>query len=204
MDNKISFTSKINFITYDNFLKLKYKENPTEIDFPVFGKGHLFENSKKFCTYGVRTCTAGGFTDRFENSLGFHILDCEKNYKKMDKICELMLKNFKSKPESALLVGFKDIAYRPYSLPIFNFIERFLEENNIKLSFFKQHKLQNGETHLMYDLKNDTWNLCTKLFDPWTERYYSVENTLQLKKCYKYISISDKDRLFINGQEVHL
>ncbi|MBR6127477.1 hypothetical protein IKQ21_07325 [bacterium] len=200
MINNVSFKSKINFVNRQTFLKT-LPENSKFINFTL--ESPLCEKGQDFYTTGVKTCSAGGLTDTKIGAAGFHLLDDIQNYYRIEGIWELIFKSLPVKPSNALLIGSKDQMGRPYSLKMFRKIKKILSEKVPNVSVFETHAKTMGATDCQYDLKTDTWTICTGFLDS-KNKYSEVSCVDDLRKNFKNITLSKRDTLFINGEEVIL
>ena len=203
MDNRISFTSNINFVSERNLRRIVFNNRSEYIPFEQpYYTCQFIKKSKNFFTNQIKTCTAGGLTDGKNNAVGFHILDSIKNFENIENIQKQIFDMLASNPISGILIGSKDLPNRHFSIPIFENMTEFMKKSVPDLSIFKQHNLSNGESHIHYDVKTDTWNICTKLFNKEKECYYSASSVEDIKKAYESIEIAPNDKLLINGKEV--
>ncbi len=201
MENKISFSSRINFVDRQTFLKC-IENRPKEIDYSLYAP--VFVEGGDFFTRKIRTCVAGGITDTKKKSVGFHWLDDIENYLDIQKMCDLVLKVFndsKSEPIKGLIVGGKYLKGRPYSKMNMELVKSFLQQKLKHLTIFEEHTNPSGETDFFYDLKNNTWTLCTGFIDE-NNKYRNVTSVQELKNAFAHISISPRDKLYINGKRV--
>lgn len=192
MTNEISFKQNIRFVDAKTFREMvskgaKYIECS---DTASCIKG------KSFVTYGIMSCTAGGFRNAGRKAFGFHYYDCCKGLKHIENNCT-KLYNAIRRPTSGLLIGGKHIACARYSIPIFSKMEKFFSGRIKNLSIFREHSHYDGETSFTYDSKTDTWGILAQ----WGDSNF-VKTTKDLKNFYKEIIIANGDRVFIGDKEI--
>ena len=199
MDNNVSFKSKINFVSYDKFQRTV---RPSIHYIPYGNDAPLYIKASNFFTESVRTCTAGGITDTISNALGFHIIDSLENEIKINNIGNTLSNIIRGDNIRGLLVGSKDYALNPHSKNIFNSLKEILMQKIPKISFFQEHQMVQSETFVHYDVKNDTWTLCTRYKQPNANAYFDVLSYEKLKNIFRKIHIADGDELFIDGERI--
>ena len=197
MSNNISFKSKINFVSLQEFKRVTAQNS----NFISYGAGKIpYLQADNFYAEFVRTCSAGGITDSKTASLGFHILDCFSNFANMDNICSKMFESLKLNNLRALIIGGKAMYSRPYSMKDFEKIrDNFLQKMQ-NISIFQGHTQKMAETHCHYDLKNDTWTICSMYEPENTHRLICIRSMGQLKNAFEKIKIADGDKLYFEGR----
>jgi hypothetical protein len=195
-----SFSSKINFVYYDNFAELINPHNakiiPYSKDIPCM------EKSDEFYTLGLRSCSGGGLVSKGKSALGFHFFDSQKNLKDVAHNVKTM---FTKNPENTngLLIGSKDLPNAPFSIPQFKELKKEFSKRLKNISIFETHALPTAETNFHYSLKDDTWTICTQYFDPNKKgKEVDVVNLKTLKEAFKKIKIADGDELYLNDFKV--
>ena len=186
MQNNITFTSNINFVSERMFRKATYKHSEY-IPFENFGEGKFSSVTSNFHTMGIRTCTAGGITDG-EKAKGFHIRDSYENITNLDKIYKIITEPFEKPFKNILLIGSKDL----------------LMKNSQNFSYFQTFAFNSSEAHIHYNLPKDTWTINAQIFNRKKENYYSISTKEDLLRTFEDISIGKEDKLFINGEEIQL
>ena len=203
MDNRISFTSTINFVTGREFAKTVRKCH-TYIPYEPYEADTFYKIANSFFTTDIRTCSAGGFSDGIDFALGLHILDSFNNNKYINIIKNTIKNKLPDRPLHGLLIGSKNLVWRNLESPK-NFAElkNFMQKNAKYFSYFEEHNSA-AESNIHYGLINDTWTINTKAFDKRKELYYDVITKYELLKVFKDIHISDGDILMIKGQKIDL
>ena len=202
MQDKISFTSTINFVPHTKYKRISHNCN-TYIDTAIYGKNMLFRQALNFKIKAVRTCTALVINDGENNALGAHFYDCLENAQHLNDICTNMSDAINWKPSGGLIVGSKSLMFRPYSKPIFSNLKDYMAEKISKLSVFQEHADELSETDFHYDVKTDTYTICSRGFDRKNEKIISVNSLEDLLKRYRKIHIADGDILMINGEKIN-
>ena len=202
MQNNITFTSNINFVSERMFRKATYKHSEY-IPFENFGEGKFSSVTSNFHTMGIRTCTAGGITDG-EKAKGFHIRDSYENITNLDKIYKIITEPFEKPFKNILLIGSKDLFFAPYSQKIFMALKKLLMKNSQNFSYFQTFAFNSSEAHIYYNLPKDTWTINAQIFNRKKENYYSISTKEDLLRTFEDISIGKEDKLFINGKEIQL
>ena len=194
MNNQVSFKSRIQFVPFAKFADTIH--DAAKID---FGNCYKFVKEDKFFSTEVRTCTGGGFVEPLKNAMGFHILDSEYNNIAVIPWFERFV-NFNA--ENGLLIGAKDLpdeVYK-YSMPNLKKIKKYMLSKKINLSVFGPHALRKSQSHFHFSLPDDTWTLCTQYYE--NNNLKEISSLKDLVFCFKNISISPKDTLFIGDKEI--
>ena len=194
MTNEISFKQNIKFVDYYTIQKL-IQNRAKEIDF--MPGSPLYVQGKRFYTWGVKTCAAGGFSNSQKQAVGFHLLDCYENYEQIDNHCKKIYSAIKN-PTSGILIGSKTHLLAKYSLPIFSKMEDFFSEKIAHFSVFREHSHRSGRSCFMYDSETDTWNILAQ----WCDLLCNVSSIEDLKNFYKEIIIAEGDKVFIEDTEI--
>lgn len=153
-------------------------------------------------TPSVRTCTAGGVVDK-DGAVGFHLFDSVENIEKVKRGFQNVLKSFVRSPESSIVIGSKEVAGRPDSVPLFDAICQSVKKI-VKPSIFKTHKNKMAETDIGYEKSSDTWYVVTS----WRENPMLINFTKEvttvdeLKNSFEKIKIAPQDRLFVMDKEI--
>jgi hypothetical protein len=79
-----------------------------------------------------------------------------------------------------------------------------MAEKISKLSVFQEHADELSETDFHYDVKTDTYTICSRGFDRKNEKIISVNSLEDLLKRYRKIHIADGDILMINGEKIRI
>lgn len=209
MDNKISFTSKINFVSTPDFRKLWQKNMTAE---RIVDEPWTFADTKcskdYLGTIAINTCSSLNIANAKE-AIMLHLSTCKENFENLSgftKSFKTLPKDYKFK--SALLIGSKSpdtpgldpIKYPPQNNnSIYDLKSRYLFEKLEKifkrfdLSVFEGHASPNTGTHYIYDVKNDIYYINTKLdvFDPKSR----IRNWDDLRKAFNRIEISPRDEV---------
>lgn len=196
MKNQISFKSNICIVTPQKFKKIcggKY------IHFSPNKKRNNIIKSDTFCTYGIRTCTGGGIKNKNNTfAIGFHIWDGITG-KPLDKTIN-RIKNSINRPNSALLIGSKNIDKT--SIDNFNKLQKELTKICPSISYFKTFTHPFASADFKYLRAKDTWFINIKTYNDNTESPVSIKTLKALLKSFEEIFISPTDSLFINGKKI--
>ena len=203
MTDKVSFTSIINFVPHTKYRPIARKCQ-TIAETAVYGRNRLFRQSPSFNINTVRTCTAFCINDAKENAIGSHLYDCFNNERHIKDICSDVLNAINWEPAGGLIVGGKVLKFRPYSQPVYTGIKEFMTGKIPKVSFFEEHTDKLSETDFHYDVKSDTYTICTRCFDKNNEKIVSVDSVENLKQRFHKIYTADGDILMINGEKVEI
>ena len=217
MSNDISFKMKINFVDAKAFAKIKggvyidwqpphkvvskYNEW-ADLGLKSIIKRQDIVHADEFRTANVRTCTGGGIIDlKNSGSSGFHYYDDKTNY---NNIVDFLKKLFEvnKNPDSAFVIGGKNLLHNEYSLPIMNTILEIFKLKIPKVTYFCEHGFPYSETDFHYSRKDDTLTICSMFRSPTELTEHHVSSPEDLKKCYKRIHIADGDELYINEKKV--
>lgn len=199
---KITFTSKINFVDRKTFNSL------------CVGKFIDFTNPEtsivkadSFNMDCVRTCSAGGVKNsKTGDAVGFHSYDKEEYSKPIENVISdifLMVEN----PDRALLLGGKNLRINTYNSMrrFWHLKEAFL--NRIKnVTFFEEHTFPDSESNLCYLKDSDTWLINSEYKDyrqikPMNKCVSSIE---ELLRFFRKVQIAQGDTLFIDGKEIKI
>lgn len=202
MQNNISFTSNINFVSARQFRKVVHKSGEY-IPFNDYGTGKFCSVSSSFYTKCVRTCTAGGVIDS-KTARGFHIKDSFENVNNIGNIYHSITENIEKPFENVLLIGSKNLRMANYSTKIFGVFKNIFSKKSKNISYFETFNDNRAEAHIHYSRPKDTWTVNVQIFDRKKENYYSILTKEDLLKSFKNISVGKKDKIFINGEEVNL
>lgn len=203
MQNNISFTSNINFVSPRQFRKAVYKCGEY-IPFENYHEGKFSSLTQTFYTEDIRTCSAGGIKSS-DSAVGFHIKDSSTNYKNIKGIYKSFKERLSNKIiEGGLLIGSKELRSSPFSLRIFRALKNLISKDSKSLSVFETFTDNRSEAHIHYSFPKDTWTINVQIFDAEKEKYYSINNKEDLMKTFKNISISENDKLCIQGKEIQL
>ena len=122
---------------------------------------------------------------------------------KFNKVEEVLeekteIKNSDSSKFNGLIIGGKynheeNCDYRKNCRLLFKKIKKFFEKNKISHSIIWGQRLGGEQTNIYYSGKDDTWTMNTDA---------PLTNSDDLKKAYKFISISDKDELYIHDKKI--
>ncbi len=190
-----TFTSKINFVSCDDF----------EDRISLNGDGFVPDWNPEPCStvgdefYSVqlRTCTGGGIVEPGEKVVGFHFYDCQKNLDNAEQNVEDL---FEKAPnaERGLVIGGKDLPRATCSLAQFNKIKDKLLEKLKSVSIFQTHSYADSETNYHYSVEDDEWTINTQFSVlPGHPKVHDVTTLDKLKAAFDNIIIADGDELLI-------
>ena len=203
---KISFTSRINFISAKAFKAMLDKNYSPKIfvNEPWTLKESLFSDTF-LGTSGINTCSSA--TIALDNEGFMMHLSSSNSLKNVKSFIEGGLKNLidSARKKSVLLIGSKSektpvispeyiggiVEYDLKSSKLFELLKTGFQKYNPTI--FEGHKLPNTGTNYFYDVKNNTYYINTMLdmFDAKT----SIKNWDDLDKAFEKIIISPKDKV---------
>ena len=199
--DKISFTSKINFVntkTFNNFRHGSYIDYRKEFKLNDLEQSLRIGivNADEFYTDEIRTCTAGGIIDTKNGKCaGFHIYDNLENEQNLKSIFKFIF-NLVPNPDKALILGSKKLTFSNHSIPIFKTIFDELSTKIKNITSFEEHTFPFSESNIHYSLKDDIWTINSM----YKERTSIIEKDIlteeDLKKCFKNIKLDNKDTIF--------
>jgi hypothetical protein len=198
--DRISFTSKINFVDSKTFEK--FCRNGKFVDWGRKEKGIVI--APEIYTEEIRTCTAGGVIDSLRQMVaGFHYLDGIEEFSHLEDFVEGLFSVIKL-PERALLIGGKYLKHAVYSLPNFYEMSNMIKARVPKTTIFGEHNLPWSESNFHYSLKTDTWTI-NSMYRSLTDcKEHQVLSKEDLYTAFKSIELAEGDTLFINGKQVFL
>jgi len=199
LDNNVSFTSNIRFVSYGKFRRISH--GTPNIRFEL-GERNIVK-ADKFHSYDIRTCTGGGLVDPYVEAEGFHLLDDIANRNNFAEIIDKMF-NYVKAPQRGLLIGSKDLGRGLCSIAQFQDLKKVFLQRVRNISIFEQHKYTSSESHYHYSLDTDTWTICSRYWETKHKKFlpHDVKSVEGLKDFFKKVSIAEGDRLFIGKQEV--
>lgn len=199
--SNISFSSKINFVSYRDFFDNKVNRNKSEF-VPSWCAEPCSAEGDEFYSVQLRTCTGGGIVEPDNKVVGFHFYDCENNVSNAEQNVEDL---FKKAPNAqrGLVIGGKKLRFAPYSLEQFDKIkEKFLEKLPA-VSVFQTHSYPDSETNYHYSVDDDEWTINTQFSVlPGHPKVHDVTTLEKLKSAFDKIFIADGDELFIDDVPV--
>lgn len=207
--DKISFTSRINFVntkTFEKFRRGTYIDFRKDLNFecsqnaknPWFAKIVRSDVVKadEFYTDEIRTCSAGGVIDsKTGQCAGFHFYDCAENSENTDNMLKIIF-SLVPNPDRALILGSKKLRFSNYSIPVFEEILKGLKSKIDNVTIFREHIFPYSESDLHYNLKNDTWTIRSMFRYP-TDLVHDHEviDPQKLEQCFKEIKIAEGDSI---------
>lgn len=202
MNKEISFKSKIKFVSKYEFVKVIKKNTSFSKHAIDYNATSSIRFADRFYTGEIRTCTGGGIISPHKKACGFHIFDDEQNNNSLICTTKEMLKQFKTKPSRALLIGAKGpLLDCPYSIKNFEKLYKYLKDEIAHITIFKTHRAMYSESNFYYSLKDDTWIINT-IFEK-NNKNCEVTTLKNLRTAFKKIKISKGDKLFIENKEIH-
>lgn len=198
--SNIAFSSKINFVSYDDF-----DNRVTKNDKGFVSSWRSLPSSvegDEFYSVQLRTCTGGGIVDTGKKVVGFHFYDNQENLDNADKNVEDL---FEKAPnaERGVVIGGKDLPRAECSLPQFEKIkDKFLEKLKA-VSIFQTHSYADSETNYHYSVDDDEWTINTQFSVlPGHPKVHDVDTFEKLKSAFDKIFIADGDELLIQDMPV--
>lgn len=193
MRQQISFKSRIEFVSYDNFNKLQEAHNPKSAQMGLFPAG-----GKTVGTNYMANCIGGSLnSDKF--AFGFHYANTHGlSYdERWIPLCKTTFGD--DTPVKGFLTGGYD-----EGTPILEYFSELFKKLGIKHSIISGRiggweKPLPGKTNLatnwFYSIKNDT-HYVASVFDN------NINSPAKLLKAFKVVHIEDGDELIIGGKEV--
>lgn len=200
----ISFTSKINFVSVDDFEKLFEKRITPELFV-----GHPWSmNETKIsdtflATKDISVCTSGSIATK-DNTIMLHLLPTfGKNLVDMNEFIKNSIDTLSETDiKSLLLIGAKSSSSNSFGFSTMNYV--YLESQNFfsvlknavkrfNPTIFEKHMKSRCETNYIYDFKNDTYYINTMLdkFD----RTSSLKNMNDVHRAFDSVKISPRDEV---------
>lgn len=198
--NNITFSSKINFVTYDEFCE---RVNPRKaVCIPSTSFAPEIVKGDEFYSVQLRSCSGGGIVEPDISSAGFHSFDSKYNLDKAEQVIERL---FELVPGATggLIIGGKNLPDAIYSEKQFDKLKEGLLKKIKNVSIFKMHTHPSAETYYHYSLPEDTWTICSQ--SPSQKgrlRFNDVMTLKQLKSAFSDIKIADGDELYINYEKI--
>lgn len=161
MDN-ISFTSRYRFVGKGEFARTTMSFSKQQfVDFPWTIKEAVLSN--KAYTKDVEDCTVLGLTDGLKVLL-LHLTPSLSQNRKFNKIVEFI--NEKIDVKNPYLQGFimgskPNMINSPDSEKVYNFLEKFLNENKIPYTKMKGSRCAHD---VAYNSTTDEWTICCENF----------------------------------------
>ena len=196
-----NFKSRIKFVTSKEFNNCNFRDYfyCNETTKPLIDS---FTTFSSIWSPNVKTCTAGGLVNK-EKNWGFHLYDCIENIKNVRKDFKSIINADKNKYESALIIGSKDLTGSPNSIPLFEEVQKTLQEI-VTPSIFKTFKNIYSACDIGYDKNLDTWfinlNVIINKINPFFPTdIMGIEN---IKDSFEKIQIAPQDELFIGDEQI--
>lgn len=193
--SNLSFSSKINFVSYDEFDNRVNQNGDGFV--PSWKAEPCSIVGDEFYSVQLRTCTGGGIVEPGKKVVGFHFYDCQKNLDNAEQNVEDL---FEKAPnaECGLVIGGKDLPRANCSLAQFAKIkDKFLEKLK-SVSIFQTHSYADSETNYHYSVDDDEWTINTQFSVlPGHPKVHDVTTLDKLKAAFDNILIADGDELLI-------
>lgn len=181
----ISFTSKINFVPEQKFLKVKCSGLRKYLG----TSDHATTNSNLW-TDQVCSCTALFLVSMDKVVNGFHFLSSTKRAsKRLETILNKQLG--KNEVDKGLIIGARKFGHK-FSLEVFERVSGNVEKRSSDVSVFK-NQVADGWTDIHYSPSKDTYTIFSESL-----ALGPVESVDNLKHLYREISIAPNDELYIN------
>jgi len=190
-----TFTSKINFVSFDNFNNRISQSNDGFVTF--WNSEPCLTEGDEFYSVQLRTCTGGGIVAPGEKVVGFHFYDSQNNLDNAEQNVEDLFVKVPN-AERGLVIGGKALPDANCSLAQFNKIkDKFLDKLKA-VSIFQTHSYADSETNYHYSVKDDEWTINTQFSVlPGHPKVHDVTTLEKLKSAFDNIVIADGDELFI-------
>ena len=200
--DKVSFTSKINFVDRETFYKL------------CTGKFINFSNPEtsivkadSFYMESVRTCSAGGIKNsKTGEAAGLHSYDKEQYSAPVEKVVSDLFSKVEN-PDGALLLGGKNLSFNAYnSMRRFWYLKEAFLKRIKNVTVFEEHAFPDSESNLCYLNDCDTWLINSEYTDYRSIRPVNkcVSSIEELLRFFRKVELAQGDTLFINGKEVEI
>lgn len=199
MDNQISFTSNIKFISRNDFNLLPLKRLEQSGNFAGYTRPRFQERvessviANEAYTDGIYGCIAGTIIEK--NMLMFHLNPVP--YLDTPQIIDDYIKNYINATKQdkerlkGLLIGGQILSER--SNKLFEYLKNLFTNHKINTSFFEGQ--YHGRTGVYYSQEKDTYFINAQ------NRYDRDILTIEeLKDHFEKIKISKQDQLFLNGK----
>jgi len=189
------FTTKINFVDNKTFM--------SECKHGLYLTSEP-EMASEFYTEGLRTCTGGGVVSHMDlEAGGFHVLDSSTTNFFLGRWLKKLFTQIKN-PDSALIIGGKNVEGRPYAIPNFNTICEEVRRRVPRVTIFGEHNFRESQSHFHYSLQNNTWTINTLYKRNPMDDMREVLSVDDLHEVFKKIELAEGDALYINGKRVFL
>ena len=162
------------------------------------------EMASEFYTEGIRTCTGVGvISHRNLEAGGFHYLDSSLNKFFLGRNLKKLFSQIKN-PDSALIIGGKNVEGRSDSIKNFNTICEEMRKRVPRVTIFGEHNFRESESHIHYSLKDNTYTINTVYKRNSTDDMHDVLSVDDLHEAFKNVELAEGDALYINGKQVFL
>lgn len=213
INHSISFTSKIKFISDDEFANVvadqpKSRSNPNYIGDP-WDKTIC---SKKGFTDDAAGCIAGGLTNNISKDVVmFHYKPYNQKENLFEKIKNKIFENLGkmgayTEKLGGLIIGGKIAASGDYnhkeSMSLSEKFKQLFKDVNADFSVFVGQKSPWGITNACYWGDEDTWFINYRDNSTYGEKR-SIKTPEDIKNAYFYREISDNDQVFIGNEEIN-
>lgn len=192
----INFRSKIKIVSPEDFDLVTWKLsrsgeideifklmlNPKDVYNP--SQKCYRTNSDVVATIGVRSCTAGVFSnEQNPASLVMHIYDCKDNFERLSELDSYI------EGKNAFLIGSRE--EYPFSQKVFEFFKDKITTKNIPATIFEGFN-DLWEANFIHLANSDEIIVCIK--DILNYKRY-VKNMEELKQAFKSVVISSNDTI---------
>ncbi|MBR6127974.1 hypothetical protein IKQ21_09850 [bacterium] len=190
---KVSFKSRINFVTYKDFNKFRRGKC---VDFRD-AKTQIIK-AEEFFLSNVESDISGGLIDtKNRTAIGFSfdggITDNAQVRKFLKKLFRLI-----PNADRGLIIGAKDWKVSSSS-ENFDMISGKIRKKIPNVSMFREHIFHESESNVHYDLYNDEWTISTKYKPLKQENFIDVTSGDEIKMAFRHAKVAEGDTLFIDG-----
>ena len=191
--DKVSFKSRINFVTYKDFDKFRRGRC---VDFRDAKKQII--KADEFFLSGIESEISGGLIDtKNKMALGFSF---DGRITDKTQVKNFLRKLFRLIPNAdrGLIIGAKDWGVST-SAENFDMVSEKIGKKVPSVSIFREHIFPKSESNVHYDLYNDEWTISTKYKPLKQEEYIDVTSDDEIKRAFRHAKVAEGDTLFTDG-----